>query len=388
LKLLNLQGEDDHVGATRGFAQGGGEVDGFWQNAAGVGGGEFVVDDHAHAIPGQGTGEFDAHGGFGDVGAALVGQAQDGDGAMGGKFGQGEVGDAGDLAAVDHVGGDDDFGLGADLPGHAGEGFVVAWEAGAAEAAAAFEIFAADAGIGAHGAGDDIDVGAFEAFADFGQHVGKGDFGGDEGVEGNFRELGVDEVHAVDLRLAVADGSVQRGEDGAGLGVAFADEQEVGVEEVADDGAQGDEGGVVAEAEIGSSAFAGKFFEQGQEDAATGAGHDGAGEGEEVAGGFLLEGAADVFGGGEDVGIGEDALGIARRGNDEEGDVGGADGGGNVVCSGEAGGVFCDEVGEAGFVHGGLAAGEGLDGGGVKVHPDNGVAFVGHDGGEGGAEFP
>jgi hypothetical protein len=66
-------------------------------------------------------------------------------------------------------------------------------EAGSAEADGGFEEFRADAGVGADGAGDFIDIGA-GGFAEGGDRVDGGDALGEEGVGDEFGEFGGPEV--------------------------------------------------------------------------------------------------------------------------------------------------------------------------------------------------
>src|SRR5690606_4005502 len=200
-------------------------------------------------------------------------------------------------------------------------------EAGAAEADGGLEELGADAGVLADGVGDLVNVGA-GGLAEGGDGVDRGDALREEGVGDEFGELGGPEVGGDDA-LAGDPAGIDRGEGldgGVALGGAFAaDEHAVGVEQVGDGGALGEELGVgedLADAAVAVGlddlldGLGGLYRDGGLFDDDLGGGGDlgdGPGHGLDVA---QIGGAA-----------GTDAVGFGGGVDRDEDDVGGGDGG-------------------------------------------------------------
>jgi hypothetical protein len=195
---------------------------------------------------------------------------------------------------------------------------IVAREAGSAIAHRALQILRTDARVGAQRLGDGIDVGTRQAIADVGQHVGIGDLGRDVGVHRDLGQLGVHEVHALHRRLLLAHLQIDGLQHVAGLGVALADQDRVGVEHVAHDAAKGDELRIVAQAEIGPDLAARRRFEGGLDLAAGGAGHHRAGDDHHVVAVLAAQRLADRLHGLQHEAIGEEAGAVRRRRHDHE----------------------------------------------------------------------
>ena len=94
-----------------------------------------------------------------------------------------------------------------------------------------------------------LDVGARKSLAHVRQRVRVGDLHRHVGVDGDLRQLGVDEAHPTERRIVLADALVEALEHVARARVGLADQHHVGLEHVADDVAERDELGAVAEAE-------------------------------------------------------------------------------------------------------------------------------------------
>ena len=232
-----------------------------------------------------------------------------------------QAGQAVDLVVVDAVGRLSHVGAGADLAGQCCEGDVVAREARAAIAHGALQVLRADARVGAQRLGHGIDVGARQAVADVGQHVGVGDLGRDVGVDRDLGELGVDEVHALHRRLVLAHLQVDGLQHVAGLGVALADQDRIGIEHVAHHAAQRDELGIVAEAEIGPDLAARRRFERRLDLAAGGAGHHRAGDDHHVVALLVAQRLAERLHRLQHEAVGEEAGAVRRRRHDHEAGV-------------------------------------------------------------------
>lgn len=256
-------------------------------------------------------------------------------------------------------------------------------EAGAAESDGGFEEFGADARVGADGAGDFFDVGA-GGFAEGRNAVDAADALGEEGVGGEFGEFGAPDVGGEEA-FAGDPGGVDLDEGFGGCAALFglfaANEDTVGVEQVLDGGAFGEEFGVGEDlvfvavagcAEDAFDGFGGADWEGGFFDD------------DFVAVGFFGDLAGAEFDEFEVGGFAfAYAVGFGGRVDADEDHVGGADG------SGDVGGVeevfasdFFDDGLEAGFVDREVGRVPGVDAFGVDVDDvegDVGV-FLGHDG--------
>lgn len=332
-----------------------------------------VVDDDVGLFHEEVADDVDGGGLAGVVGVFFEGEAEDGDFFAGDGVEEGLddlAGEAGLLPVVHlddlvPVGGD--FGE-AEVFAEVGEVEDVFLEAGAAEADGGFEEFGADAGVGADGAGDLVDVGA-GAFAEGGDGVDGGDALGEEGVGDEFGEFGGPEVGGEDAFAGNPAGvDADEGFDG---GLAFgggftADEDAIGVFEVGDGGAFGEELGVGEDLEFAVGGV-------GAEDGFEGFG------GFDGDGGFFDDdfGAVRDFGdgaGGEfdvaEVGgaTGTSAVGFGGGADGDEDDVGVFDGLDDVGAEEEvpaAGGL--DDFIESGFVDGEGSGVPGGDAGLVEV---------------------
>ncbi len=261
-------------------------------------------------------------------------------------------------------------------------------ETGTAETNRCLEELGADARVRADGAGDLIDIRA-GGFTEGGDRVDRGNALGEEGVGDELGKLGRPEVGGDDA-LARDPSGIDRGHrldrGVSGIGGLAADQDAVRVFEVGHGGALGEELGI------------GEHLEGG---AAGGIGGD---DGLDGAGGFDRDGAfldddlvavgnlGDQARGGLDVAqiggtAGSDAVGLGRRADADEDQVGGGDGvadvGGEMQVAAAGGG---DHGVEAGFIDGQFVGVPGIDAMLVHVadgHPD--VRALGGDHGHGGA---
>ena len=125
-------------------------------------------------------------------------------------------------------------------------------EAAAAEAGPGLQELGADALVSADDPGDFVHVGA-SGFAEAGDGVDGRDALGEEGVCGEFRQLGRPDVGGQDLLFrdpgcVYVDDLLYRGESGLGLGSANQDP--VGLEKILDGGSFGEEFGVAEDGEV------------------------------------------------------------------------------------------------------------------------------------------
>ena len=145
------------------------------------------------------------------------------------------------------------------------EGDIVTRETRAAEAETASEILAPDASVRADGVADDIHITAWDPLAEIREGIGEGDLHGDVAVERDLRDLRILDAHAAYERLLQADLAVHFFQHIAGALVEFADEAEVGIEEVTDDATEGDELRAVTKAEVLTALFAGGGLQDGKQ---------------------------------------------------------------------------------------------------------------------------
>jgi hypothetical protein len=110
-------------------------------------------------------------------------------------------------------------------------------EAGAAEADPGAQVVRADPPVEPHPAGDILDVGA-DQLADVRDLVDEADPGGEEGIGGQLDHLGRGDLHLHHRGVQVL---VQRGDRLGVRRIERADDDTVGLEEVADRGALGEE---------------------------------------------------------------------------------------------------------------------------------------------------
>ena len=224
-------------------------------------------------------------------------------------------------------------------------------------------------------------------FADFGQHIGIGDFGRNEGIEGQFREFGVDEVHTGDGRVVIAQAPVDSGQHIPGARVGFADEDKVRVEHIADHAAQGDELGVIAQAEILSAALAGMGLQGRQDFSPRGSRHHGTRKDNQMIAVLVPQGLADAFGGCQDVAQREGPVLIARRGHDDEGGLACPYRRAIVTGSRKAFMRGLDERLQPRFVNRRFPCVDQADGTLVQVHADDLVPLIGQHSRQGGSQF-
>ena len=96
----------------------------------------------------------------------------------------------------------------------------------------------------------DIDIGAGQVIAEIRYHVRVGDLRRDERVDRYLAHLGIDEVHALHARTGSRYVPVDSLELLTVDRVALADEHHVGMKQVVNDGAEGDELRAVAQTDI------------------------------------------------------------------------------------------------------------------------------------------
>jgi hypothetical protein len=383
-----VRGGDEHdVGILDCIGQRVGDEGAHLEGLLGVRSSEVVMTDHAVAGLGEGAAEVDAGGFLNDVGEGFVGEPQHGDvgalGQMGRQFFDVTLGEA----AVVVVVGLEEAAVHAELPAHEVEGDIVAGKTGAAKTEAASEVFAADALVHAERVADNVDVSAGQVFAEVGEQVGEGDLHRHVAVDGDLRQFGVFEAHALHGRVVLGDAMVNLLEQVAGARIGFAQQVEIGIEKIADDGAEGDELGVVAETEIGAALLAGFLLEDGQQPVAGGAGEHGAGEDDDVVAVLFLQGLTEGLEGKFGVLQCEGAALIAGGGDNHEADVGskhgllGAQGGADALL------VRGDHLAESSLLHGCLAGVDGVDGVAIDIDADDVEAARGHAGGHATAEF-
>ena len=248
-------------------------------------------------------------------------------------------------------------------------------EAGAAEARARVEEFAADAAVQPDAAGDVVHVRPCP-LTHVGHFVDEGDFHGEEGVGGVFYQLGGFQIGKEDRRLDEIERAVELAKHLAGAVALHADDDAVGAHEVGDGAAFAEEFRVRGDIDFEVGADAGEDFA----DAAAGADGDGR-FGDDDGGGREMLG--DLFDGGEHVG--EVGVAVAAAGGRADGDEDGVhagDGGGDVVAEGQAagGGVRRDQGLQAGLVDGDGAALEAGELGGVHLDHGDVVAEFGETG--------
>ena len=241
-------------------------------------------------------------------------------------------------------------------------------EAGAAEAGAGLEELGADAAVHAEDAGDLGDVGA-GGLAEGGEGVDGGDALGEHGVGGELGHLAGPDVGGEDAAAGDPGGvDVDEGLDG-GLAAAVlraADEDAVGLEQVADGGAFGEELGVGEDGE----GMLGVGVEHGGHGVGRAHGEGGFLHDDLVAVGLLGDGARGGLPVLQVGGVaGAFAEGLGRRVHAHEDDVAGLDGPGDVGGEEEVlAAAGLDDLVKAGLVDGQVVGVPGVDAGLVDVH--------------------
>ena len=149
---------------------------------------------------------------------------------------------------------------------------------------------ASDAGVRADGVADDIHITARNPLAKIREGIRKEDVHGDVTVDSDLRDLRILDAHAAHDPLLRADLAVHFFQSIPGALVEFANEIEVGIEEVTDDATEGNElWAVVAKAEVFTALFAGGSLQDGKQTMTSRAGNDGAGEDDDVIAVLLCE---------------------------------------------------------------------------------------------------
>ena len=203
----------------------------------------------------------------------------------------------------------------AQLAGQVGQRLVVAREAWPAICHRALQVSASDPGVQAQCSGDRVHVASGQLLAERGDHVGERDPHRHVGVDRDLGQLGVDDVHASDLRGVVAHRQVGGRELLARPLVVLADEEELGVEKVLDHLAEGDKLRAVAHPEVHIAALARLALEDGDHPVLGRSGQHGARKDDEVVALLRLQATPDRARRLDDVVDGETALGGARRGD-------------------------------------------------------------------------
>ena len=181
----------------------------------------------------------------------------------------------------------------AECRGDERERHVVAREAGPAVAEAAGEVLPADARVEPNRRRHDVDVSPRQLVTQLRQQVGEGDLGRHERVDRDLGELRILEAHARDRRVRRHDLPIALLEMRARPLIELTDEQEVRIEKVANDAAQGDELRAVAHAEVDARGLARVPFEHRDQAVARRAGQHRAGQHHRVIPRFLGQGLAD-----------------------------------------------------------------------------------------------
>jgi hypothetical protein len=132
------------------------------------------------------------------------------------------------LVLVQRIGGLSQLGSRANRAGQHGERHVVPRKARSTVADGPTQILAPDSRIASDGLGDDVDVGPGKPVSYVGEHVGVRNLRRHKRVDGDFRQLRVDEAHAPDQRLVIAGLVVDRLEHVPCLGIRFTDQDHVG----------------------------------------------------------------------------------------------------------------------------------------------------------------
>ena len=241
------------------------------------------------------------------------------------------------------------------LPGGVGQQPVVAREAGPAIAQARAQVFAAHAAVAADGIEDLMDVRLGKLLGNHAQLVGEADLHRHVAVEGDFGQLGADDGHAGDVGLVLVVLPVQGLEHRAALGIGFADQHQVRLEQAFHDVAQGYKLGVVAHTEIPAAHAASLALEHRDENRVHRAGSGGRAANKQMAGLALrAHGGGDGLHCAQQELVGETAIRQARGGGDEESHVGG-DRLAVVLGGAEPGPAGGDGLRQEGFLDRGLA---------------------------------
>ncbi len=172
------------------------------------------------------------------------------------------------------------------------------------------------------GGGYHIDIGALDLFTDLAQHVGKGDLCREVGVDAEFGDLGIDEVHAPDRHVDTDDPSVKLLQQVARSGIRFSDQHKVRMEETLQDIAEGDEPRIVAEPYIFRDSATGSSLQAGP-DRPHRTRHDRRTDNDKMVTRLRLEFPPDLGHRRKNVLIREATILPAGRGDDHEGRVGG-----------------------------------------------------------------
>src|SRR5215469_6266385 len=322
---------------------------------------------------------------FDHICSRLVGEAEDADGSAGPPLH--EIGQPVDLRSIEAVDGAGKVAGDAQLLGQAGERQIIAREARSAVADGAFQVLGANARIEAKRRGDYVDVGAIQLLADAGEHVRVADLGGDVSIYSQLGDFRIHKRHTGVGGLVLANLGVEAGEEVAGALVRFADQEHVGIEEVANDAAQRNEFRAVAEAKVGSHALAAGLFESLADGRTGGARHYGAGQADHVIVGLVSECVADGFTHRRNIFKRKAAAGFAGGGHYDEGDVGGVNRGRDVFGGCQTAATALEKFAESGFVYRRLAGSELFNLGWIVIHADDSDAARGQTGRHGGAQF-
>ena len=172
-----------------------------------------------------------------------------------------KIGEALNLRAVEFMGRSRQVGGCAHAIRQSDQRDIVARKARAAVTDRALQVFAPDAGIQANSPCNHVHTRTWNFLTQSGQHVRKAYLRGDVSVHREFGDLRVHQIHAGNGGAVLAHALIQGLQQCARPRVGFSDQQEIGIQEIADHASKRDKFRAVAQAEIGSGALMADFLQ-------------------------------------------------------------------------------------------------------------------------------